>query len=973
MIRSITCLQTSLKKKQMRKILLGLLFAFSTIIVYAQPGSVNVGAIRSKVEPGDTVSAKVIPTGYSNFYWNKTAGKWRYYQDGSWHSLGENAGGGTVTSVSGTSNRITSTGGTTPVIDISGSYVGQSSITTLGTIGTGIWNGTAIGDSYISSSSTWNAKQNAITFGTGVQTALGVNIGTAGSFVVNGGAFGTPSSGVATFLTGLPISTGLTGGTTNRIPYFTSSTALGTASTFLFDGTNFGLGATPQSILTASLQTSIQTPVTGSLAHFVGLDANPLRITFDTHNNASASGTAFMVRRSRGTAASPSALSSGDVIAAFSGRGYGTSQYAAASTGLINIKANQTFTNANNGTYISFDVTPDNSVTAAEVFRFGPSGQLGIGGANYGTATNVFKSGGASSAASWGTVAYSELSGTVPFYTLAAGGTATASNTFTHNFESGLNYAGTFTTTGNNKAFRTTTVLATLRATPSDAFIGDDKSVTVNVGSTSQDITGSKIFLNAIQTGGISTFTNISTSVAGMTATTYTSVSAASTSGSGSGAVFTVVISGATTVSSVTVTSAGSGYKINDTFTFNGSQFGAGSGTYVSQINAVTSVSVSTGTTAFRVQRGEVQSANATQRFIDFVNSTGTSIGSINNSNGTIGINDGSGLFLSSNGTTTIASRIWQMSTSATVGTNIAGSGGLGSTNLGTFKATGIPNASNSSSIAMAHFSSIPPSITTGIINALGAITGGSGYTNGSYSSVALTGGTGTSATANITVSGGAVTAVTISNRGTGYTAADVLSASAANIGGTGSGFSIPVSSTDGTGNIFASFQAGGTITDAKTANQYNGVYLNRTINQTALATGTTAVVYANDTYTSTTGLRGGILIANSSTLSGLGTVTPVSTLEVNGSFGPKIRTISASTTAAVNDYTILCDATSGAIVVTLPAASGATNRIYIIKKIDASVNTVSFTADGGTITLTIQNQVRGIQSNGTSYYVISN
>ena len=53
-------------------------------------------------------------------------------------------GSGTVTSVSGTANRITSTGGSTPVIDISASYVGQSSITTLGTIATGVWNGTAI-------------------------------------------------------------------------------------------------------------------------------------------------------------------------------------------------------------------------------------------------------------------------------------------------------------------------------------------------------------------------------------------------------------------------------------------------------------------------------------------------------------------------------------------------------------------------------------------------------------------------------------------------------------------------------------------------------------------------------------------------------------------------------------------------------------------------------------------------------------
>ena len=44
---------------------------------------------------------------------------------------------GTVSSVSGTLNRITSTGGTTPVIDISASYVGQSSITTVGALTSG--------------------------------------------------------------------------------------------------------------------------------------------------------------------------------------------------------------------------------------------------------------------------------------------------------------------------------------------------------------------------------------------------------------------------------------------------------------------------------------------------------------------------------------------------------------------------------------------------------------------------------------------------------------------------------------------------------------------------------------------------------------------------------------------------------------------------------------------------------------------
>jgi hypothetical protein len=74
----------------------------------------------------------------------------------AFHNLATNGlvtrtGAGTVTgrSVAGTTNRITVTNGdgvsANPTVDIASTYVGQTSITTLGTIATGTWNATAIG------------------------------------------------------------------------------------------------------------------------------------------------------------------------------------------------------------------------------------------------------------------------------------------------------------------------------------------------------------------------------------------------------------------------------------------------------------------------------------------------------------------------------------------------------------------------------------------------------------------------------------------------------------------------------------------------------------------------------------------------------------------------------------------------------------------------------------------------------------
>ncbi len=77
-----------------------------------------------------------------------------------------------------------------------------------GTVPSGItWAGEDITDGYIASAATWNAKQSALTFGTGVVAALAVNIGSAGAVQLNNGS-GTS----LTALNGSNISSGTVAG-----------------------------------------------------------------------------------------------------------------------------------------------------------------------------------------------------------------------------------------------------------------------------------------------------------------------------------------------------------------------------------------------------------------------------------------------------------------------------------------------------------------------------------------------------------------------------------------------------------------------------------------------------------------------------------------------------------------------------------------------------------------------------------------
>lgn len=90
-------------------------------------------------------------------------------------------------------------------------------------------------------------------------------------------------------------------------------------------------------------------------------------------------------------------------------------------------------------------------------------------------------------------------------------------------------------------------------------------------------------------------------------------------------------------------------------------------------------------------------------------------------------------------------------------------------------------------------------------------------------------------------------------------------------------------------------------------------------------------------------------------------------------------RSVTANATLTATDYTVLADASSGPITVTLlTAATGGAGRIYRIKKIDSSANAVTIvrastdtiytTTSGNTsVALTTQGQSIMLQGNGTN------
>lgn len=364
--------------------------------------------------------------------------------------------------------------------------------------------------------------------GTGVATALVVNVGSAGAVVVNAGALGTPSSGVATNLTGT--AAGLTAGhvTTNAnltgpITSVGNATSVaaqtGTGSTFVMSAgptvTNLVIGAgaaitssgaggalgsnaftsTAYLPLTGGTLTgflginlnaaSLQSPQTGTVLQLANADGVATRLEIDAFGAQAF----FTGVCANGTKATPTTMTADTQCGGYNMFGYnGTAFVGPAAT--FRTFAAQTWSVGVQGAYAEVATTTNGGNTLATRMRWENDGGVTVPS----TVTGGSKGSGTVNATGLyqANVQVATLSGAEALTNKTVNG-----NTFT---------AGTYTLTGVAAKTLTFNNSLTLAGTDATTMTFPTTSATIARTDAAQTFSGGQTFSNGIVVGAVATF-----------------------------------------------------------------------------------------------------------------------------------------------------------------------------------------------------------------------------------------------------------------------------------------------------------------------------------------------------------------------------------------------------------------------------------------------------------------------------------
>jgi len=133
-------------------------------------GALNAGSITSGFGQIDNGASDILTTGDIGATGSRVTKGWFTDLEVTNAIVGDITGNSaTVATIAGLAPDTATTQATQP------SITSIANLTTIGTIETGVWEGTAITDTYISSAVTWNAKQDALTFGIANTNAVDID------------------------------------------------------------------------------------------------------------------------------------------------------------------------------------------------------------------------------------------------------------------------------------------------------------------------------------------------------------------------------------------------------------------------------------------------------------------------------------------------------------------------------------------------------------------------------------------------------------------------------------------------------------------------------------------------------------------------------------------------------------------------------------------------------------------------------